>query len=181
MTSTELLDLLTTWENMNLISQELADFPEDFEVLMEIALYSEHPKSWRAVWLADKINDNHPELIVPFIEKMIHRLKAAINHSKKRHLLKLISLHEIPEIYLSFLLDYCLRCFTSASETIAVRVHAMQILYNISEKEPGFKSELFSIIQHETELHPTAGIRARGKKLAGKLHHEMKKSGIHLT
>jgi hypothetical protein len=87
---------------------------------------------------------------------MILRLKSEINHSKKRHLLKLISMHEIPEIYLSFLLGYCLRCFTSAGETIAVRVHAMQILYNISEKEPGFKPELFSIIQHETELHPTA-------------------------
>jgi hypothetical protein len=180
MTRHELLDLLMAWENLEIISQELVHYPENFEVLMEIALYSDHPKSWRAAWLADKINDKHPKLIIPFIEKMIQRLKTAINHSKKRHLLKLLSMHEIPEIHLSFLLDYCLRCFTSAAEPIAVRVHAMQILYNISEKEPEFKPELFSLIQHERELHPTAGIHARGKKLAGKLHCEITKSGAHL-
>ena len=65
--------------------------------------------------------------------------------------------------------------FTSAKEPIANRVHAMQILYNISDEEPELKPELLEIIQHEIEYHPTPGIRSRGTKLAKKLQKQINK------
>jgi hypothetical protein len=138
-------------------------------LLIDLAFNEQHPKSWRAAYIADKINDNHPELIAPFIPQMISRLKSETNISKKRHYLKLISQHHFPRKYHSLLVDYCLKCFTSASEPVANRVHAMQVLFNISEKESDFKPELLSIIEHEMELHPTPGIVSRGKKLVKKL------------
>lgn len=169
MTKEELLDLIVSWENLPLLVRQLELEPENLKLLMDLAFECRHPKSWRAAYIADKINDNHPKLIAPFISEMILRLKTEKNSSKKRHYLKLISQHNFSRKTHSFLVDYCLECFSSASDPIANRVHAMQVLFNISEKEPDFKPELLSIIEHEMELHPTPGIVSRGKKLVKKL------------
>ncbi|WP_372949506.1 hypothetical protein [Mariniphaga sp.] len=169
MTKEELLDLIVSWENLPLLVRQLETDYENLKLLMDLAFENNHPKSWRAAYIADKINDNHPKLIAPFICEMILRLKTEKSSSKKRHYLKIISQQQFSRKYHSLLVDSCLECFTSASEPIANRVHAMQILFNISEKEPGFKSELLSIIEHEIELHPTPGIVSRGKKLVRKL------------
>ncbi len=181
MTKEELHDLINSWENHELIINEALNNSQCLHLLLEIALYSNRPKSWRAAWIVDKINDNNPELIEPYISRMIIQLKKETGSSKKRQFLKLISLHKMPPEHHSFLLEYCIKCFTSAGEPIAVRVYALQVLYNISEKEPELKSELFSIIQHEIELHSSAGIKSRGIKLAKKLQIEINESGIQLS
>lgn len=169
MTSEDWLELIGSWENLELIAGEVLARPEKLNSLMEVALYSDHPKSWRAAWVADKIHDSRPDLIVPFLEKITLQLKEETQPGKKRQFLKLVSMHEIPERYRSFLMNYCLDSFMSAEEPVAIRVYALQILFHISEAEPVFKPELLSIIEHETELHPAPGVRARGKKLAGML------------
>jgi hypothetical protein len=174
MTKEELLDLIVSWENLPLLVRQLETEPENLQLLMDLAFENRHPKSWRAAYIADQINDDHPELIAPFISPMISTLKTETNSSKKRHYLKLISQHKFSQKHQAFLVDYCLKCFTSASEPVANRVHAMQILFHISEKEPGFKPELLSIIEHEMELHPTPGIVSKGKKLAKKLFEQTK-------
>lgn len=166
MTTDELLDLISSWENLELITGEIISNPENLSVLMEVSLYSDHPRSWRAAWVADKIHDKRPELIVPFLGKIIRQLKSETHASKKRQFLKLISMHAIPGDHLSFLMDYCLNSFISVAEPVSIRVYALQILFHISEKEPLFKPELLSLIEHEMELHPVAGVRARGKNLA---------------
>jgi len=169
MTKEDLLELISSWENLGLITSEMITNPAKLSLLMEVSLYSDHPRSWRATWVADKIHDKRPELIVPFLGKMIRQMKRETHASKKRQFLKLISMHEIPEGHLSFLMDYCMNCFLSANEPVSIRVYALQILFNISEREPLFKSELLSLIEHEMELHPAAGVRARGRNLAKKL------------
>lgn len=178
MTKEELYDFLTSWENHELIIHQAVKNSLHLDMLLDIALNSNKSKSWRAAWIVDKINDIRPELIEPHINNMIIQLKKETNSSKKRHFLKLISQHEIPSEHHPFLLDYCTEYFSSAGEPIAVRVYALQVLYNISEKEPELKPELLSIIHHEIELHPSAGVKSRGIKLAKKLQHEISQSGI---
>jgi len=169
MTEQELYDLLDIWENIELVSSQLSHDPKGFEVLMSIALNHPKQRSWRAAYLADKIHDDFPELLIPYLPRIIEKLKTEDNASKRRHWLKLISMNTIDQLYFGFLFEYCVDAFTSGKEAIAVRVHAMQILYNISENEPDLKPELLEIIEHEIEYHSTAGIRSRGKKLAQKL------------
>jgi hypothetical protein len=170
----EMLSLLIAWENLPLLISDLLAEPQKIEILMDIAINSSHPKSWRAAWMANKIHEVNPSLIVPYVEKMIIRLKKETCNSKKREFLKLISQHDFSGKYNSFLMDYCLNCFMSASEPVAARVHSMQVLYHISESEPEFKPELLAVIEHETELHSTAGIRSRAKRLAKMLMNSMK-------
>ncbi|NLB26017.1 MAG: hypothetical protein GX820_04910 [Bacteroidales bacterium] len=166
MNEQELTRLIESWENLPLIIHQIIDKPEEINTLMNMALYSDHRRSWRAAWIADKVNDIKPELITPFLNKMIRQLKRETNTGKKRQFLKLISKNKVPEKYFTFLIDYCLNCFTSAFEPVAVKVNALQILFNISEIETELKNELLYLIEHETEQNPIAGIKARGEKIA---------------
>lgn len=170
MNEDELFDLLQSGENIPLIASHFSIHPEGIEILMNIALTDGPNSTWRAAWIADKIHELHPDLIVPYLPVMINFALKTANSGKKRHLLKLISLHDIPEDQIASLMNYCGEVFSNAAEPVAVRVHAMQILFNIAQKEPDFKGELIDWIEHEIEYHGSAGIASRGRKLLKMLH-----------
>lgn len=173
MTKEELIDLIDLWENLPYLQNEITRIPELYLMLIEIAFYNSNPKSWRAAYLVDKINDKYPGLLRPFLNEMIEQLKIEKSQSKKRHFLKLISQNELPGDQQGFMLDFCMKTFTTAKEDLAVRVHAMQVLYNISEKEPELKPEILALIENEMENHFSAGILSRGGKLAVKLRKQI--------
>ncbi len=170
MTENELFDLLQSGENIPLITSHLTIHPEGIETLMNIALTDGPNSTWRAAWIADKIHELHSDLIAPYLPVVINFVLKTANTGKKRHLLKLISLHDIPEDQIVLLMNYCGKVFSNAAEPVAVRVHAMQILFNIAQKEPDFKGELIDWIEHEIEYHGSAGIASRGRKLLKKLY-----------
>ena len=165
MTEQQMMELIDSWENLDFLMQAIMHNPEDLSVLTEIAFNGTHPKSWRAVWLMDKIHEKEPLLIRELIPQMIEQLKTEKSGGKKRHLLKLISLNSVQHDKLGFLTDYCITAFTSSKEPIAVRVHAMQILHNIALIEPDLKPEIRTILELEIENHPSAGLVSRGRKL----------------
>ncbi|WP_347838776.1 hypothetical protein [uncultured Draconibacterium sp.] len=177
MTEQELFEYLDAWENIELLSASQLNTPQGYNTLMQLALTDTRQRSWRAAYLADKIHDDHPALLHPYLPAIIEKLKTEKNASKRRHWLKLISMNRVEEEHFGFLFDYCIDVFTSGKEAVAVRVHAMQILYNISENEPDLKPEVLQIIENEMELHATAGIRSRGKKLSTKLRKQIKEAG----
>lgn len=169
MTKEELVGLIDSWENLAYLVNEIAQSASHYKMLMDIALYDTKAKSWRAAYLIDKINDGHPELLQPFLKDIINQVHIEKNEGKKRHFLKLISMNNIPNEFLGILLDFCLKTFISDKAPTAVRVHSMQILFNITEKEPELKPEILSVFEHEIEHHATAGIISRGNKLLKKL------------
>lgn len=174
MTENELLDLIQSGDNVPLISRHLTDHPELLETLMEIVLRDGENSTWRAAWIADKIHEILPELVTPFLPAITQFALTTRNTGKKRHLLKLISLHPIPDENMAELLNSCLNIFTNPAEPVAVRVHAMQVLYNIAEKEPEFSGELIDLIEHEIEFHGSAGISSRGRKFLKKLRKNLR-------
>lgn len=177
MTEQELFEHLDAWENIEIVAASMLNDPTQFNTLMQLALNDTRQKSWRAAYLVDKIHDEKPELLQPYLPALIEQLKIEKNASKRRHWLKLISMNKISDEHIGFLFDYCIETFTSGSEAVAVRVHAMQILFNISEMEPDLKPEVLQLIEQEMEYHPTAGIRSRGKKLATKLFRQIQQNG----
>jgi hypothetical protein len=169
MTENDLRSLIQSWENIALLVRYIADYPEHLDLIMTKVLDDSRPEHWRAAWMVDKIHERHPEVVHPYIQAMTDFVLTTQNAGKKRHLLKLISLNDIQEGNLALLLNYCLEVFTNAAEPVAVRVHAMQILFNIAQKEPDFSGELIELIENEIELHGSAGLASRGRKLLKKL------------
>jgi hypothetical protein len=162
MTEHELQSIFNSLGNLHLVSRYFSDHPELLDDLITISVHDHHPKSWRAAWMIDKIHEHHPELIKPHLVQIAQFVLTTKNDSKRRHLLKVISLNDIPEEYAGSLLNYSLDLFTNAAIPVAVRVHAMQVLFNIALKEPDFSCELIQLIEHEIEYHATPGIASRG-------------------
>jgi hypothetical protein len=170
MTENEIQTMIQSWQNLALMVRYVADYPEYLDLIMAKAVDDSQPENWRAVWMIDKIHEKHPELVVPYLPKMTEFLLKTQNSGKKRHLLKLIGLHDIPDENMAMMLNYCIEIFSNSAEPIAVRVHAMQILFNIAQKEPDFSGELIEMIENEIEYHFSAGISSRGRKLLKKLY-----------
>jgi len=169
MTENEVQSLIQSWENIALLVRYIADYPEHLDIIMTKVFDDSQPENWRAAWMVDKIQERHPELVFPYLQAMTDFVLTTQNVGKKRHLLKLISLNDIQEENMAVLLNFCLKIFTNAAEPVAVRVHAMQILFNIAQKEPDFSGELIELIEHEMEYHGSAGLTSRGNKILKKL------------
>jgi len=165
MTRDELTNMISSWQNVDFLSRHLADHPEYIGILVEVALDDSKQEYWRAAWTMDKINTLNPELVKAYLPALFKAIKKTRNLSKMRHFLKIITFHQIPVKQQGFLFDRCLNIFTDRSVPIAVRAHALQILYQITQGEPGLKPELERIIEHELSLEQSAGIRAKGRKV----------------
>lgn len=165
----ELLTLIQSWENLALVARHISDHPAYMKVLMKLVLDDSDVRNWRAAWMVDKIHEKHPDLIIPYLPALTDFILITDNAGKKRHLLKLISLHELSEEKMGVLLDFCIEILTSSTEPIAVRAHAMQVLYEIAVKEPDLAPELIELIRHQMEYHSSAGITAKGKSILQKL------------
>jgi hypothetical protein len=174
LTKQELIGFLENWENMSLLFDNREQASIHFPALMDITLEGNERVNWRASWAADKINEMIPGIAAEWIPKLTEALSGLKHNGKKRQYLKLISLYPISENNESFLFGYCLDKLTSETEDISVRVYSMQILYNISEKEPELKEELLQIIEHEMEYRSSPGILTRGKNLASLLRKEIR-------
>ncbi len=170
MTENEVQILIRSWENLAILVRYISDYPEYLNLIMDKVLDDRKPENWRAAWMVDKIHDRHPDLVLPYLPVMTEFVLTTKSAGKKRHLLKLISLHDIPEEKMALLFNFCFEVFTNSAEPVAVRVHAMQILFNIAQKEPDFTGELINLIENEIELHGSAGIASRGRKLLLKLY-----------
>ena len=174
MNESDLHSMILSWENISLLVQFITDHPENIESIIQKAMDDTAPENWRAAWIIDKIHEKSPNLILTYLPEITKFVTTTTNHGKRRHFLKLISLHPIAEENEALLLNYCLDVFTNSSETIAVRVHAMQVLYNIAIQEPGFARELIELIENELEFRNSAGLTSRARKLLPKLY-KMKK------
>jgi len=125
---------------------------------------SSNPAAWKAIWIMDKIHDIKPELIRPYLKAMLEIVEQLKQSGQKRHILKLLSLNPLPKEPTGSFINYCFDLLQSKSEPIAGRVHAMQILYNISLAIPELKNELRIVIE-DAMIEGTPGIRSRGRKL----------------
>lgn len=174
MTENDVQTLIQSWENLAILVRYIADYPQHLEIIMNKALDDSRPENWRAAWMVDKIHDRYPELVLPYFRVITQFLLTTQNSGKKRHFLKLLSLHPVSEENMALLLNYCINMFSNAAEPVAVRVHAMQTLFNIAQQEPDFSGELIELIEHEMKYHGSAGLASRGKKLLKKLEPQRK-------
>ncbi|HPN77799.1 MAG TPA: hypothetical protein PLP79_11735 [Prolixibacteraceae bacterium] len=173
MTKEELVSLLGSWENLFLLNKISPDPEEYLPLLMEIALEGKDTSSWRAVWVADKIMEQHPEALLPWRETIIGILSRIRHGGKRRQLMRMLTRCEIPESSAGMLFDYCQERLFLSEEKVAVKVYAMDILYNISGQAPELKQEVIQTLEQVAEQFQGAGIVARIRKIIVRLRKEI--------
>lgn len=174
MTKDQLTVLLEKWDTMTLLRHETAENPTHVPDIMEIALQGKDQIAWRAAWLCEKINDHHPGILAPYIDAITRALPRLSHHGLRRQLLKIVTLYPIAEADRGMLTDYCLSRLEDPSDPPAVKAHAMQILYNISEAEPEMKEELRQVLEWTLETGETPAILARARNLSARLAKEIR-------
>ena len=162
--------------NTDLVASHIGTDEVLFEKLIQLMFTAESPLPERAAWVMSAVTDHYPWMINPFIHKVIIHLKHSDNFAFQRNTLRLFSKIELPEEMTGEIFDFCYKCFNDQKQPVAVRVHAMQILFNISEKEPDLKPELALIIESHLE-NASTGFANRAEKLLRKLSRFSKQNG----
>ena len=128
-------------------------------------IYSDdHRLAWRSCWIIDNASAECPELLKGKLPEIIEALINTRDGSLKRHFTRILCRYTIPEDYLVVLVNKCFELLLPV-EPPAVRIFAMQILFNITLQLPDIKGELISVIENMREEGGSAGFINRSGKL----------------
>jgi len=171
----EELLLETSRRNTDFVADLIYKRPELFEDLFGIFAGNVEPVSRRAAWVVDTVSEKSPGLIESHLGELIGLLSKFGHGALKRHSLRILARSPLPmETNLGELIRICFEWLLSPKEAISVKVHCMEILYRVSQKEPDLKNELADSIEWRmNEENP--GFRSRGQKILKKLNSEINK------
>lgn len=147
---------------------------ENPAIFIKLYEYSHSPDkrlAFRASWTLSKVCDKFPELIYPYLSKIVESLNKIDNESTLRSFLRIISLSDLGKINSrqhGMLADYCFSSLKSGFSAIAVKAYSMDILYRLSLIYPELANELSASIRILME-DGSAGITARGSVILKKL------------
>jgi len=141
--------------------------------LIKLAFADKHPVSVRAANTIEIIDSKMPELIEPHYSKIINGFAKFKTGGVIRCLLKIFTRHtDIKnEKLLCTLLNHCFKKLASADEDVAVKVYALQILYDFSKREPDIKNELIFAVKDQLPKNSEA-FKNYGNKILKKLYKE---------
>lgn len=148
----------------DLFIQEVLNSVSEFGTLLELALYEKDPLAWRAAWVLDGSDEQSPGLASDYIPGIIHRLPGIESTGTLRCLLRLLCRYDIREEDQGILIDLCFSYLVSELYPVAVKVHAMQIIYHHVLIYPELKEELITVIGDQLN-HNTIGFKTRGMRL----------------
>lgn len=126
-------------------------------------LAGEYRVTQRAAWVMGIIGETHPDVLAPFLKKMIAKVKEpGVHNAVRRNTLRILQTIDIPRGLLGTVVDLCFDALASPKETIAVKVYAMTVIVRIAKKEPDLEKELRLVVGQQL---PGAGpaFRARAR------------------
>lgn len=137
---------------------------ERFDVLMSLFLDINYRITQRAAWVLSHCIDDQPNLILPYVEKIVLNLKDETPVAVVRNTVRVLQMVEIPEEHWGITADACFHLLASNSQPVAVKVFSMTVLANICLKVPELKHELKILIEDQMP-YGSAGFKSRGKKV----------------
>jgi len=156
----------------------IGDNEEEFAKLMNIVLRGKEPVVQRAAWAMDVCLEKYPDLLTPYVEVLIEALfiftdpvrdetNGFTNNGVKRLSLKALASCTIPDKYEGVMVDLCFRWMQTSDMPVAIKVHCMQILANITERHPDLAEELRTVIIEQIPRN-SVGFSSRGRKILKK-------------
>jgi 8-oxo-dGTP diphosphatase len=174
---TDITDLQAIVNNMmsmkeaEWVATSALENPAIFSKLFEYSLSSDKRLSFRSSWTLTKVCDKFPELMYPYLKKVVELLGKIENESTLRSFLRIISFSDLDTISSSDqgkLADFCFSTLNSGYSAIAVKAYAMEILYKLVLIYPDLANELYTSINILME-DSSAGITSRGRMILRKL------------
>ncbi len=136
--------------------------------LLDMIFEEKDPIAWRAAWILDGSDELHPGLVRDRITRIIQKLPELASTGALRSLLRMMCRYEIPEEDQGLLIDLCFAYMVSELYPVAVKVHAMQIIYHHALLYPELKEELQTVIEDQIGNN-SVGFKSRGNRILQKL------------
>ncbi|UCG27214.1 MAG: hypothetical protein JSV24_09580 [Bacteroidales bacterium] len=154
---------ISRW-NTDQVTWYIGRDPDRFLTLWDLIFPETYPVSPRAAWVAESCCIKYPHLLKPYLNDLISRLPGIRFHGIKRHMIKILTYQDIPEKYLGQLVDLCFAWIQASELPVSVKVHCMQVLYNILPQFPELEDEFIVVVNDQIPKN-SAGFRTRAKKL----------------
>lgn len=142
-----------------------------FKQLMDLFLKGEYRVTQRSAWIVSHCADEHPALILPYLNKMIDRMMNPDVHvAVKRNVVRLLQNIEVPPGLVGKVATICFELLASQKEPVAVKCFSMTVLANIAKQEPDLRNEIRLMIEQQMPWG-TGGFQSRGRKILRELRH----------
>ena len=154
------------------IAEQIGPNQENFDELMQLFLGDEYRVTQRAAWIISHCADEYPWLINKHIEPLLLNLKNPVGDPVKRNTVRVLRYVDIPEDLVGIAADICFGFLLSGKEPIAVKVHSMDVIFNIVRKFPELKDELRrlnAVHGGMKGIHDTSPVIPAGRFTFGKI------------
>ena len=148
----------------DLLVEEVIQSQAHFNTLVDLALHEKDPVAWRAAWVLDGSDEKKHGLARKHISAIVSALPQLESKGTLRSLLRLLSRHRIPERDQGLLIDLCFSYLVSEQYPVAVKAHAMQIIYHHVLLYPELKKELITVLRDQADNN-SVGFKSRGNRL----------------
>jgi hypothetical protein len=148
----------------NKIVKFIGNDVKKFKKLMHLFFNDEYRVVQRSAWVVNNCAEDHPELIKPYLEKMIDYLQKLVHDAVRRNTVRIFQFIDIPEKLTGKVASVCFDLLQSKNEPVAVKVFSMTVLSKLCKKEPGLMNELRLVIEAQFP-YSTAGFKSRAKKV----------------
>ena len=146
--------------------------PDLFETVVKIFLSNEEPVSRRAAWVVDIVTAKNPHLLPSIADQIVSNLPSFTHDGMKRHSVRMLNRVLLSNEQIGPMINLCFEFLTNPAESIAVKAQSMDLLYQISQREPELKKELADSIEWRIG-EESPGFRNKGLKLLKRLRKEM--------
>jgi hypothetical protein len=160
-------------------SRSLADYaaamvgndPVMFRKVLDLAYEQKSPVSMRAARVADLGCEHHPELIRPYLVRMVKDLPGLTDMSVKRVFMHILIRHSWveDEEAMGKLVDTLFKWLMDDNQAVAVKAYSMVILENITKMLPDLKGELILVLEEAAPLWESQALQYGARKLVRKL------------
>jgi hypothetical protein len=147
------------------ISEYIGNDPKRFAELMAIFFEGEYRLTQRAAWPMSVCIETRPELIYPYLIRLIDQLERKdVHNAVKRNVVRLLQYIEIPEKMLGRVYSLCIELIDDISEPVAVRAFALTVAIKIAGPETALLDELRLVVN--THLpHTSIAFHKRAREL----------------
>lgn len=148
----------------DLLIEEVIKSESHFTSLLELAIHEKDPLAWRASWVLDGSDERKPGMATSYISTIVEALPELKSKGSLRSLLRMLSRHPIPEDDQGLLIDLCFSYLVSELFPLAVKAHAMMIIYRHVLIYPELKDEFIVVLEDQTDNN-SVGFKTRARNL----------------
>ncbi|MCC5916802.1 MAG: hypothetical protein JJU02_05680 [Cryomorphaceae bacterium] len=161
------LHVIVKSANRDKFGAYLSEFPEKFNVVIDLALCEKTPYAWRCVWMLNHSLKNNNLRLKPFANKLIQSVSGKMD-GHQRELLKLIGKIPLGENEEGRLFNTCLSIWEDVGKQPGVRFVAFKFMIKLGNKYPELLPEIMSLAQTQYMQSLSPGIRKSLQKMIDK-------------